>query len=407
MIQAEYRRELNRSYMVVKNSIQQLTQQYAYRMIRENSVRRLLPCQERIVDGESYLYFEISSRQALAQFYDGRRMHTLQIAQILRAIVQVQEDMGEYLLDGAGLLMEPSCIFIDVETEELYFCFYPGWRTEGNVYLQLADFFLEYVDHGQETAVNLAYQFYKSSKPESFVLASFMPWVEKECAAVSKKVSMESSVWISETNQHTEQAYLADNQKYDTQSFCFEEAGANEIEDNAIGRDTARKENWIKRLFHKKKSGRRYFENGHQKEEYPEESRSLWDVYADKLENREEGETIYFADLEKPLPKPEGVPCLAEIGGTRQFSLETLPVTVGKLASRAEIVLDDPAVSRMHARFFSEINDLWLMDLNSRNGTIVNGKKLAPNEAVKVEFNDEIQFGRERFRFTFVDSQKE
>ena len=34
----------------------------------------------------------------------------------------------------------------------------------GKQYVELADFFLEHIDHGQEQAVNLAYEFYKLSK---------------------------------------------------------------------------------------------------------------------------------------------------------------------------------------------------------------------------------------------------
>ena len=83
-------------------------------------------------------------------------------------------------------------------------------------------------------------------------------------------------------------------------------------------------------------------------------------------------------------------------------------MTVGKMADRTEIVLDDASVSRIHARFFSDGGpDLLLIDLNSRNGTMINDRKLAPNEAAKVESGDKIRFGRECFELAFIDSIRE
>lgn len=42
-------------------------------------------------------------------------------------------------------------------------------------------------------------------------------------------------------------------------------------------------------------------------------------------------------------------------------------------SSDSDLVLADDAVSRKHARFFSERHRVWLRDLGSRNGTLVNG----------------------------------
>ncbi|HVJ90586.1 MAG TPA: SpoIIE family protein phosphatase [Labilithrix sp.] len=70
------------------------------------------------------------------------------------------------------------------------------------------------------------------------------------------------------------------------------------------------------------------------------------------------------------------------------------PLLVGRGASN-HIVLDDPRISRQHARLAPERDGPVLYDLNSANGTIVNGvavtrHKLAPD--------DVIRFGRYAFR---------
>ena len=390
MIKAEYRRELNRSYMVVKTTVPGISGQYAYRMIRENRIKGLLPCQERVVDGESCLYFDISSRQTLGQFYEGKKLSAVRISRILGSVVQMQQELGEYMLDGESLLLEPGCMFADVETEEFFFCFYPGWKATDHAYAGLADFFLESVDHGAEHAVNLAYQFYKLSKMPGFVLDSFMPLAERECVAETKQdtvVPAEAEPLFSYTAWEEKEGELQ------------QEAVHGDVRKSLLAR--------IREWMGRGRRNRRSSKGNPDRERTQEEEPSLWDIYAERIEERPAGETIYFSDLEKPVLHPAGIPFLVEVEGKRKFSLAELPVTVGKMASRAGVLLEDPSVSRVHARFFSETDDIWLMDMNSRNGTIVNDRKLAPNEAVPLKNGDRVQFGRERFELAFIDSKGE
>src|SRR5262245_8653520 len=51
-------------------------------------------------------------------------------------------------------------------------------------------------------------------------------------------------------------------------------------------------------------------------------------------------------------------------------------LTVGR-GGGCGIVLDDTFVSQVHARVFRRDGDVWVEDLGSRNGTLVNGQPLA------------------------------
>jgi serine phosphatase RsbU (regulator of sigma subunit) len=70
------------------------------------------------------------------------------------------------------------------------------------------------------------------------------------------------------------------------------------------------------------------------------------------------------------------------------------PLLVGRGASN-HIVLDDPRISRQHARFAPERDGAFLYDLNSANGTIVNGVSVTKH---RLQPNDVIRFGRYAFR---------
>ena len=71
---------------------------------------------------------------------------------------------------------------------------------------------------------------------------------------------------------------------------------------------------------------------------------------------------------------------------------------IGKLSSESDIVLEHSSVSRIHAKIERYANDYYLCDMNSTNGTFLNGQRLAIKDPVKIQPNDEIAFARVRFR---------
>lgn len=401
-----YKRELNHSYMVLRSNAYNITENYAYRMMTQNRIGRLLECSQRYLDGETFLYYDISSRQPLERLYESRKLDVDALRQILYAVLAVQQDLGEYLLDEQGLMLEPEMIFANVETEELYFCFNPEPERTGGHYARLADFFLGHVDHGDEHAVNIAYQFYQMSKAEYFVLSAFLPTLEKEAAAWKAEKDGVKGIGAWEETVAGQEA---------VQDMLWED-----LQETEETKEEAPKVRWFDRIFSRKRkndSGKRKRKGilgrkepvlkdagktADGKEEWPE---TVWSSYAGQEAVMQSGETVYFADLNRPSRKPQGIPGLTEEDGDRQFLLEDFPVTVGKLKGKVTVVLSDSSVSRMHARFEVAEEGICVQDLNSRNGTLVNGRKLAPNESVPLAPGDLIQFGRERFLFGFIDSK--
>lgn len=78
--------------------------------------------------------------------------------------------------------------------------------------------------------------------------------------------------------------------------------------------------------------------------------------------------------------------------------LENDSYIVRKLPSQSDIVLEHSSVSRVHARIQRYGKDYYLCDMNSTNGTFLNGQRLAIKEPVKIRPDDEIAFARVRYR---------
>ena len=65
-------------------------------------------------------------------------------------------------------------------------------------------------------------------------------------------------------------------------------------------------------------------------------------------------------------------------------------LTVGR-GGGCGIVLDDTFVSQVHARVFRRDGDVYVEDLGSRNGTLLNGRPVG--NAQRVRRGDKVQFG--------------
>jgi diguanylate cyclase (GGDEF)-like protein len=84
----------------------------------------------------------------------------------------------------------------------------------------------------------------------------------------------------------------------------------------------------------------------------------------------------------------------------KMFKLEDGETVLGR-SHRADIKLDDDSISRMHAKLVLSENDVHVEDLNSSNGTAVNGERVAFQQ---LRDGDKIRLGETTIlKFTFHD----
>ena len=72
---------------------------------------------------------------------------------------------------------------------------------------------------------------------------------------------------------------------------------------------------------------------------------------------------------------------------------------IGKLETAADAVIPLPTISRLHAKIRKREGEYYLADLNSRNGTSVNGRMLQVNEEYLLQDEDEVDFAEARYIF--------
>ena len=115
-------------------------------------------------------------------------------------------------------------------------------------------------------------------------------------------------------------------------------------------------------------------------------------VRAENIKETEEFQTMLLTPKEKPdhilvSAKPEN----------GDIPVGYVPFVIGKHTGLADHILDKPTVSRFHVRIMEKGGDYFLTDLNSTNGTKVNGKLLAANEEIMLKEGDEVQIAEEKY----------
>lgn len=105
-----------------------------------------------------------------------------------------------------------------------------------------------------------------------------------------------------------------------------------------------------------------------------------------------------------PVTQDEGKSVqLTVINSGRRLSLSAKrPLLVGRRDSARGVFPDvdlsddggyDAGVSRRHAQIWHQVDGCLVEDLQSANGTFVNGNRLTPNQPIGVQSGDEIGFG--------------
>ncbi len=101
-----------------------------------------------------------------------------------------------------------------------------------------------------------------------------------------------------------------------------------------------------------------------------------------------------FADADKRLL----LKSLNE-GLYKDIFLDNIPFFIGKLKKNVDYCLEKDVVSRYHAKITKEESQFYIVDLNSTNGTFINGEGIPAYVKQEIQIGDEISFADIKYRF--------
>lgn len=419
-MKTKYIRDFRHNYLVIEKE-DPGQNGYLIKMITENTIDGLIPCQERMINGESLLYYDITSRQSIQSILEAQPLQMRHLQKLFSGLRTISEVMEKYLLSPEDLLLLPEFVYMDMATGEYSFIYYPERMGEENTSLRdLNEFFMQHMDSENILLVEAVYQMTDLLNRQQFVLDELITWFQEnydeeqmEERIHEKNEAMTQSNWT--PNMQTQNSYR--NQGIQSREVPVQNAGWNRgTQGTAQEKGQEQKDNRNFRIRETAMQDVRFPE--------PEEKKSLWRrlvewAFPNSKSNKKEytvdsSHYVRYQDVTEPekTPQPDDsghtvfIPWIENsdnklygIGKSNKYHipLQKLPITVGKMAGAVDLVLNDQSVSRLHARISRDGNRFFITDLNSTNGTFRNGMRLEPNASEIIEPGDEIGIGKLKF----------
>ena len=482
---AEYKRDVSHNYLILREEEKVNTASYQVRMLTGNVIPSILKCRLQGLDGNLLFYYDITSRQSLASFYEQRKFHRKDLHMLFGGFIRVMEEMAEFLMNTDQLLLCPEYIFLDIEKREVKFCCLPDYHHPiQEQFRELTEYLLPRLDHEDPQAVSMGYGVYRKAMETGFQLEPIKEAIYQNREVIGKNDNKDSA---QKQGQKPPENNLdgADNFGEKIQ----EKADVSHLLETDVENKTSkRKKDKKKEESDFQKSSNewtgallcvftaavliillilRYLgylpgipaeaifggaiillalaaflswtaEKKKQKKQMSAEwrkkvKRELDDTYESSSEKRRKernSEDLYEADsVQEKMPEwgdgkykmpeqtgetenygetvvlsagqTEGPASLVsrEPGELATIYLDRDLMVIGKMENAADAVISLPTVSRIHAKIRKADDEYYLSDLNSRNGTSVNGRLLKTGEEYQLQDEDQVEFAQARYIF--------
>lgn len=456
-MRAEYKRDMNHNYLILYGEDEINTDSYQVRMLVGNVIPSLLKCRIQGMDGRFLVYFDITSKQALSVLYEEKKMGVEDLRLIFGGFVKAMEDAAEYLMNPGQFIISPEYIYTDIEKQEIYFCMMPGYEKDIKEQFQfLTEYILPKIDHQDQDAVILGYGVYKRAMEDSFHLEH----IKEE---LYKTQGQQGTTTTKAEQMKTESEQRQESEDFNPEEEGFwenEEINQEFVRDGEKSKRLSLPQKtgvivlaaillcgiaattlmgylpyletgtilgiiivlvacvmlfvYVSKI--KKKPGA--LRQGRE-EERDKPKGITGKVPTDQTDQSQNTIKSVVKSTSKPVVKSSQLH--ADYGETVVLSagavsgpaslvskepgeLATIYINedltvIGKLETACDAVISLPTVSRIHAKIRKKEDAYYLTDMNSRNGTAVNGRLLLPDEEYRLEPEDEVDFAQARYIF--------
>lgn len=344
---------------------------YKLQMIMNNDIKDLIPLSIKSINNKPEIRYEISSLISMESMYAKKPMSGKDIYNLVKSISNLANSMKEYLLDINSIIFEMEFIYLKRQEEKYQFCYYPGNSTDYQESLRaFFDKLLEHINYNDRKAVLIAYEIQQITISDSFTIQDLM-----ECAKKNMKKG---------NPEHTV-----------SEVVDYKDENKRIVEEPT-------EENLEKSKFSGKYLLKNIVSTLRGKNKYKDEEELLYEKeskkYSENIELLEENNTeIIFDEREDATMLLTSLESASNITLRRIDSEENMEITpnsypcvLGKSKKSSDFYINSPVVSRVHMRISEDMAGYYVEDLNSTNGTYVNGVQLHPHEVKEINEGDQI-----------------
>lgn len=372
-MEIEYIRQLQLSYMRIelKNELGRTEEE----MLSHNKIPGILSVGWQREDKRVLLRYDITGKLALDAMLEEKKADALLLERLFGGICNATKQLEKFLLSPEGILLSPEAVFCDYKTGELFFCYFPEEDIPFSERLEhLMEYLLTKTDHKNNEAVELAYGLYEELLKPAYSLTDIQRFLQERRMHRSDKPDMEETDAIMDK----------------------EEAESVTEPQERIVRWSMR--GWLNDKKRSVKDWMPAWIKGTQwtkiKRQRPRKQELLFEM-DEKEEEQEAFATELLGERQesaKRMLKYEGTDALPDVYITRY------PFLIGS-AGDCDGILKGFGISRHHARILLKEDTYFIEDLNSTNGTMVEGGLLTYKTKVSIKKGSVICFANQPYRF--------
>ena len=377
-MEIEYRRTAQGSFMLLEG--QEDPDGFEKKMLTQNDIPGLLSFHTLQINGRTQFWYDMSGMRSFRDMITSEGVNTELLYGLFSAVEEGFRGTAKYLIDEEKLIMYPDTLFFSKTKGRFVagLCYCPMPHDGSQEQLrELMRFLISEVDHSKGDITALCYELFSITEGTDFSFYDLMKRVREEYGGSETDIMMERAGIFPAADMFTEQPGTYEIEEEETwEAETEDEADAPSVKERLRGFLKAR----IMELLPDFLTG---------KERLLPEKKKFRDIQFDEVPAAEEKTVLLSEDMMGCRGK-----LIYESGGRGGCDLDVKrsPFSIGSRQGGNDAVLSSDAVSRYHARIILRDGSFFLEDLNSKNGTFVNGVILPYHEQRKLNRMDVISF---------------
>jgi hypothetical protein len=438
-----YQNDIQHSYMVIRLQEPMQLLEYQIRMIQENPSPQLLSLHKKRMDKHEYLYYDITSKITLAQLLKRKKLNQQELLLLIRSLIKGLELSKLYLLQGGSFILSEDYIYVDPANLELSLAYLPI-SGEAHTLDSLKSLLLDMIVYKASFATAAdgsgVYELLETIKREDFSLKGLVNAINKleSNGPLESPQGQPAQKKEPERKRGPRAPSASDSGKTNRTEKLEKDPGAFLLVQLFFAAGAV----FLFRLLYYSTEGSAlseaigavlllaacdYFVVSRLK---------LWDKKAPKQEEREKKKKMNKAT---PLPgrkqaavetgaaaskaEPQGRALETQWimegpeesvflegcdeGKAQRIYIDRSSFVIGRLKSQVDYLSDNNAVGKLHAEIIKKGTEYFIRDLNSRNGTYVNGERISSNIEHPMKNDDQIGFADSQYRFVYKKGPRE
>ena len=419
---------------------------YIVGMFAHNDIPAFVPVSFKSLNLENYFCYNMNGLIPINQSFEMNKLTADRIEAFLRSIIKAAKSMEEFLLPFDRLITDEAYIYESLGKKDEFHWIY-GIESGNCTFTGLFERLLDRVDYKDDSAVKMIYSLYQAAKESEGMqgvstggsLQRIREKAEEILSAPHMSLDMRARELIRAENERNSIKRLKGIEAGTGDKTCSKEIeGADSMARRYRAEAESKKSRSQRVDIEDTPKAKISLFKQRQNEEKSDKTmfvksklKKVWDYLNADIGSKPEklvdlqavGENeLSYNVREVKQPKIEasdnageattlltgamisnGIYCLKpEDTNEDNILLTEFPFFIGKSGDKTHHTIEDSTVSRFHARIDREEEELWLTDLNSTNGTFLNGIRLMPFGRMRVNKGDSIVISRKRYEFKYL-----